>query len=56
MIDIPGWSAVIASMEPDEKKNFMTWWKGLPPFNHAFDMQAIVALSFIAGRKSQTNE
>jgi len=53
MEKIPGWDSVLKSMEPDEKKQFLKWWRGLPHFNHSFDMQAIVALSFRAGRESK---
>ena len=49
---IPGWDTVLESMEPEEKTQFLGWWRNLPPFSHSFDMQAIVALSFKAGRES----
>lgn len=52
MDKIPRWCDILDSMEPDIKKDFQYWWRGLPQFSHAFDMQAIVVLSFLAGRKS----
>jgi len=51
MSAIPKWSEVIDSMSDDEKEDFLKWWRAVPPYNFQFDMQAIVALAYQAGRK-----
>jgi hypothetical protein len=38
------------------KKQFIAWWRGLPRFSYEFDMQAIVALAYQAGRKKGKDE
>jgi len=49
MSAIPKWNEVLSTMSEDEKKDFLKWWTGLPPFSFQFDMQAIVALAYQAG-------